>query len=194
MGFGVVNLLSKYVRPALITWNTYNGIAAGSINVDVRVSETHKLSNDVTQQTMENGSVISEHVINNPVELSLQFTETNNTSIVNGALASLSNFNFLSNTKLGPMSTFEKLTKLAEKKVPLTITTQHKIYNNMVIKNMPIMHRAPYRNSLQVACDLKQLNFSKPSFFTYVANELGISKAITPNENGGFQLTSTFGG
>lgn len=185
MGFGVANLLNKYLRPALISWDTYNGIEAGSLNVDVKVSETHRFSNEVTTQTMEDGSVIDEHVINNPMEISVQFEETNNT-IMAGGLFGGASFGGLS---FGPVNTFNVLKNLAEHKVPMTITTQHTIYDNMVIKNMPILHRAPYRNALQVACDMIQLNFSKDTVLSYKPRNTGTKKSASQNVNGGYQNT-----
>jgi len=208
MGFGVANILNKYARPALISWDDWeyveeNGfyglVEKGSINVDVRISETHKYQNNVVTQTMEDGSVIDEHVINKPVELSLQFEETNNTALANGLLGSVSIQNqigqfspWLKSKLGGPVSTFEKLTQLAVRKVPLTITTQHAIYTDMVIKNMPIIHSAPYRGRLQVAFDVVQLNFSKTKTFTYSAKEKGTQKAASENVNSGQQVTLPF--
>lgn len=187
MGFGVSNLLNKYFRPALISWDSYNGVEGGSINVDVKITEAHKFSNDVTLQTMEDGSIIDEHVINNPMEVSLQFEETNNTIFSGGILGSTS---FKPSwMKFGPASTFEKLKQLSENKVPLTITTQHNIYENMIIKNMPILHSAPYRNRIQVACDLVQLNFATLQITSFKAITKAISKAVSSTVSGGVVKT-----
>ena len=185
MGFGISNIINKYIRPALISWESHDGVEAGSINVDVKVSEAHKFSNDVTVQTMEDGSVTDEHVINNPMEVSIQFEETNNTVLAGGILGSAA-FG-VPWMKFGPGNTFNILKTLAEYKVTLTITTQHAIYKDMVIKNMPVLHRAPYRNALQVSCDLVQLNFSKESTFSYKATSEGLQKAVSSNISGGFQ-------
>ena len=191
MGFGVSNLINKYLRPALISWDSNNGVEAGSINVDVKITEAHKFSNDVTTQTMEDGSIIDEHIINNPMEVSIQFEETNNTIMAGGILGSAS---FKPSwLKLGPASTFEKLKQLSEKKVPLTITTQHAIYENMIIKNMPILHSAPYRNRIQVACDLVQLNYSQLQVTAYKAITKAISKAASSTVSGGIVKTSGLG-
>jgi len=185
MGFGVANLINKYIRPALISWDSYNGVESGSLNVDVKISEAHRFNNNVTKQTMEDGSIIDEHVINSPMEVTLQFEETNNTALAGGILGSVSYGP--SWMKFGPKNTFNMLKELSEKKVPLTITTQHAIYENMILQNMPILHRAPYRNAIQVSCDLIQLNFSQMQTFAYKAKSLGTQKSAMTNTDGGFQ-------
>ena len=96
--------------------------------------------------------------------------------------------------KFGTGSTFAKLKELAEKRITLTITTQHHIYENMVIKNMPILHRAPYRNALQVSCDLIQLNFSKIQTYSYKAGNVGTMKSAMGNVSSGRVNTTIFGG
>ena len=189
MGFGISNIINKYIRPALISWSSYNGVEGGRINVDVKISEAHRFSNNVTTQTMEDGSIIDEHVINTPTEITLQFEETNNTVLAGGILGSAAFGSAW--MKFGPGNTFAILRALAEKKVPLTITTPHAIYENMVMKNLPIMHRAPYRNAIQVVCDLIQLNFSIEQTFAYKAISAGIQKAASANQNGGYQQTKS---
>lgn len=187
MGIGLTSFLYKGTKPALISWDSYNGVESGRLQVDVKISESHKFSNEVTTQTMEDGTVIDEHIINNPMEIGLQFEETNNPIIAGGILgSSRASTPWI---KPGPAGTFNALKTLAENKVPLTITTQHAIYENMVIKNMPILHRAPYKNAIQVSCDLIQLNFSSEETFAYKASDENTQKSASQNVNGGQQPT-----
>ena len=41
----------------------------------------------------------------------------------------------------------------------VTLTTEHAIYNNMIIKSFQPLHRAPYKGALQIAVTLQQINF-----------------------------------
>ena len=87
MGFGVSGLINKYLRPALIR---YNGSGTdyflegwkdeNSIVPDVKKSETHSYQSNVTQMALEDGSIVSEHIIQQPISVSIQFEETNNTT------------------------------------------------------------------------------------------------------------------
>lgn len=168
-GAGKTSLADKIV-------NAITGGNTGRIFADVKVSESHRFQSNVTDQTLEDGSVINEHVIPQQPKVTLQIEETNNTM---GAR--------LSGGFYGPQQTFDKLVQLWENAVPLTITTQHKQYKNMVIANMPILHRAPYRNALQVSIDLRQLRFAQMEVVSYKGKTAGLTKAASSNVSGGFQ-------
>ena len=57
---------------ALISSPTY-----GEIMADVKMSEDHTRKNEVTQNTLESGAVIADHVIIHPRVLSINFGVTN---------------------------------------------------------------------------------------------------------------------
>lgn len=160
--------------------NLLTEILITSIRPDVKVSETHKYSNEVTQQTLETGANAAEHIINMPIEVSLQFEETNNTFL-------LFSTHKYGEKLLGIKSTFTKLVDIWENKINCQIVTEHRVYNNMVIKNMPILHRAPYKKSLQVVCDFIQLNFANTEGTTYISSDKGTSKSASSTKSGGKQ-------
>lgn len=161
--------------------NWVGGGNIGRIFADVKVNETHKFQSTITDQTLEDGSSVHEHVIPMPEEVTIQIEETNNTvgsRFVGGFF--------------GPQQTFDKLTELWKKAVPLTITTQHKQYTNMVIANMPILHRAPYRNALQITIDLKKLEFTSLQTFSFKGKTAGLTKAANAGQSLGRKSTSSW--
>lgn len=161
--------------------NKLTGKNYGRIFADVKISEGHRFMANVTEQTMEDGSVVSEHVIPQPEQVTLQIEETNNTfgSRFSGGF-------------YGPQQTFDKLVELWENAVPLRITTQHKQYQDMVIANMPMLHRAPYRNSLQINVDLKKLRFAKMEVVSYKGKTAGTTKSASAQVTGGFTKAPEF--
>jgi len=161
--------------------NKITGGSTGRIFADVKISEAHRFMSNVTEQTMEDGSVVSEHVIPQPEQVTLQIEETNNT------IGSRFSGGFF-----GPQQTFEKLVELWENAVPLTVTTQHKQYTDMVIANMPMLHRAPYRNALQISVDLRKLRFTKMEVVSYKGKTEGLTKAASKNVSGGMQIATDF--
>lgn len=161
--------------------NKLMGTSTGRIFADVKISESHRYMSTVTDQTLEDGSSIHEHVIPQQPQVTLQIAETNNTI---GSRFSRGFF--------GPQQTFNKLVELWENSVPLTVTTQHKQYSNMVIANMPILHTAPYRNALQISIDLRQLEFTKLETISYSGKTEGITKAASSNISAGLQKTQQF--
>lgn len=161
--------------------NKITGGNTGRIFADVKISEVHRYMSNVTEQTLEDGSAVNEHVIPQQPQVTLQIEETNNTL---GAR--------LSGGFFGPQQTFDKLVELWENSVPLTITTQHKQYTDMVISNMPILHRAPYRNALQISVDLKKLRFAKLETVSYKGKTEGLTKAASSAISGGMQKATEF--
>lgn len=207
MGFGVSGLINKYMRPALIKYinpemadvfKKYYGVNtvpelyervnfitawAGTNNItpDVKKSETHSYQSNVTQMTLEDGNIAAEHIIQQPISVSLQFEETNNT-IASGLGFAKGLF--------GPKKTFDQLVEIWKKKAICQIITEHEIYNNMVIQNMPIQHRAPYRNSIAVTCEFTQLSFTTPAMSVYIGKNAGLSLSVSKTISGGQQMMS----
>ena len=157
----------------IISWERADG-NTGRIFADVKISESHKFMSNVTDQTLEDGSSIHEHVIPQQPQVTLQLMETNS------AFGSRSSGDFSGSQQL-----FDKLYNLWETAETLTITTQHKQYRDMVITNMPILHTAPYKNSLQISIDLKRLEFTKLETIKYESDDVGTEKAASENINGG---------
>lgn len=177
MGFGVSGLINKYTRPALIRYNgsgTQNFLEGwkdeNAIIPDVKKSETHNYQSNVTHQAMEDGSIVSEHIIQQPISVTVQFEETNNT------LKAFYN---------GQKSTFEKLRDIWKNKTVCQIITEHEMYSNMVVQSMPIQHRAPYRGSLTITCDFTQLSFVKAQRSVYVGKDEGLTKSSSQTVSGG---------
>lgn len=179
MGFGVSGLINKYLRPALIR---YNGSGTeyflegwkdeDAIIPDVKKSETHGYQSNVTQMALEDGSIVAEHIIQQPISISVQFEETNNT---------------LRGWMIENKSTFDKLVDIWKNKTVCQVITEHKIYDNMVVQNMPIQHRAPYKGALSITCEFTQLSFASPASTVFVGKDEGLTKSASGTVQGGQQ-------
>lgn len=157
-----------------------------NIKPDVRKSETHKYRSNVTEVAMEDGSILAQHVIQRPIEITLQFEETNAGKMISGIVAGVVG---LAGGHI--KSTFEKLTEIWELKIPVQIVTEQKIYNNMIIKNMPIAQSQPYRGALKIMVDFIQLTTVSLQSGTYKGNSAGINKSASPKVDGGLQRTQS---
>lgn len=150
-----------------------------TIDPDVKKSETHQLQSEVTQNVLETGELVTEHIIQKPIKVSLVFEMTNGTigGTLNPQIGSMLGFN----------TVFDKLYKIWEQKIECTITTFHKSYENMVIENMPIVHKAPYKGAYKVACDFIKL--TKKNIGLTPAKEEETAMAATETQEGGLQKT-----
>lgn len=199
MALGIAGVVNVLTRSAIIEWidpekepiidthskiidytveYLYGLVAGNSITPDVKKSESHRYQSEVTQNTMEDGSIVAEHVIQKPITLTISFEMTN------GAIGS--RFSQKIANWVGYSTVFDKLISLWEKKIECTVITQHRKYENMVIENMPIVHKAPYRGAYQVMCDFIQLN-KRDLGYNYPAKEISTAKSAMPTVEGGLQ-------
>lgn len=153
-----------------------------SITPDVRKSEVHKYRSNITEVALEDGSIAAQHIIQKPIEVTLQIEVTNSDKMM---------ANIMKMFDKGPRSVFDKLTDIWRRKIPVTIITEQATYANMVIENMPIVHKQPYKGALQIMVDFKQLSFSTIAGFKGKTKE--IDKSVNPKQDGGFQTTKTVG-
>lgn len=222
MGFGISSFVSRGTRKALIRWvdpennnesevfdnsqdesifnpksiaqnakqfltlSLVGDLATNSITPDVRKSEVHKYRSNVTEVTLEDGSIAAQHIIQRPIEITLQFEETNSGKMIANVLSALG--------FIDQMSTFDKLVDIWRRKIPVTIITEQAQYENMVIENMPIIHKQPYKGALQIMCDFKQLSFYNLAGFQYKGSSKSINKSISSRVEGGMQTTTEVGG
>lgn len=217
MGFGVTGFVNSATRKALIRWFTpddlekkrvydntlqsdvYNtrkfadnakqyitmalvgNIVANEIVPDVRKSEVHKYQSEVTEYAVENGTILAQHIIQKPISISLSFEETNSGKMIRSAMAAYG-VNSVKNANM-----FDQLINIWENKIPVSIITEQREYKNMVVTNMPIMHKQPYRGALQVLVDFTQLTVAQTRLVSYAGLTTSIDKAASPMIDGGFQ-------
>lgn len=202
MGLGITGVVNLLTKSAIIEWidpekepivstnskivnyaveYLYGLVAGNSITPDVKKSESHRYQSEITQNTMEDGTVIAEHIIQKPVTVTLSFEMTN------GTLGT----RFVPNIAkwVGFDTIFDKLIMLWEKKIECTVITHHKKYEHMVIENMPIVHKAPYKGAYQVMCDFIQLN-KRSLGVKYPAKEVSTAKSAMATVEGGLQKTT----
>lgn len=145
------------------------------VKPDVRKSESHKYQSEVTQYAVEDGTIFSQHIIQRPIKVTLQFEETNAGKMIQNIVGSAERML----TGTSKKTIFEQLVEIWERKIPVEIVTDQKIYKNMVIENLPIMHKSPYKGALQIMVDFIQLS----TFQIQVDDKKGITKAVTKAAN-----------
>lgn len=113
------------------------------INVSVKISESHKFSSRATEIPLENGCVITDHVLRTPNELEVSF-EMSNAGV--GALAEAK-------------TAFEKFYTMLESRALVTLVTEHKIYSNVVLIDFSPIHQAPHKGTLSCVATFKEVLF-----------------------------------
>lgn len=119
------------------------GDTVAGVSVSCKVSESHKFQNNVTDVTLENGAVVSDHVIRTPDEVTVIFEMTNA-----GLLA-----------KSEAISAFEELREILDTRETVTLVTEHKIYDNVVLVDFSPVHQAPNKGALSCSATFREINF-----------------------------------
>lgn len=159
------------------------------VTPDVRKSETERLQSDVTDYALEDGSIVSQHVIQHPREVVLYFEETNAGKMVanvGGAILGMAGSR--------PKTVYDQLIEIWEDKVQVEITTDQNIYKNMVMTSAPITQRAPYKGALQISCTFKQLSRAVSDNFGYKGVTTAWDKAASKLKEGGRQVLKSIVG
>lgn len=178
VGISLNTIANFLFGQALISSPTY-----GDIKADIKISEDHTRKNDVTQNTLESGAIIADHVIIHPRVLSINFGVTNTgwTSLLESRSQEI----------------FDKLDNISQTQELVTVTTEHYSYTNMIISNVRMLHSSPYKGALQIACDFEQLNFSSLQVIKTpetVSSIGGIGKSLTDKVNTGKQPVQEMSG
>ena len=114
------------------------------IFLDVTVSEDHHYVSRVTQFPIENGRIITDHVINEPETLSL-------TGIVSDSpLAILSSFNRSTDA-------FNRLIRIHELKERITVVTGIKVYENMIMTSLNVPRNVETGQSLSFVMEFQKV-------------------------------------
>ncbi|AEX65688.1 tail fiber protein [Xanthomonas phage vB_XveM_DIBBI] len=153
-----------------------------SFEVDAVLSETHTLSRQVTDNKVENGSPVTDHIILNPVTLNIQaiVTDAPIKGIIEGAIDAVDNL--LGGSKY-TADCFGALWHLYEHKGYLTVYTQYKTYTNMVIENITIPRDPKDGEALVFNIDMKQIRIVE-SATTTLPPGIGAKKDGTSNAKG----------
>lgn len=118
-----------------------HSLSGGRVQYNVRVKENHELDARVTVNTIENGEVITDHVILLPKKLTLEFEQTN-----------------AFDGKQKAIDAWTELKIMWEDRIPFNVLTYHDSYPNMVIEKVGAIHEAPNKGSLRFSVTLKQIN------------------------------------
>jgi len=126
---------------------TANGLLRGGplvagVEVSVLLSEAHNLTANPTTLSLESGAQVTDHVIVNPDDVSVVFGMTN---VASGADTA--------------RDVFETFKRMRDERQLLELTTEHHVYDNMVITAVNPMHQAPFKGALNVTIRLQQINF-----------------------------------
>ena len=162
-----------------------------TLTLDASLSESHKLTAKTTSFPIEDGSLISDHILNDPKTLTIEgFITDTPLTYLTGLRDALSN---ISGSGSPSKTAFKTLTDLYEKKSKIEVTTGLQVYKNMVIESLDFPRDAKTGKALRFNIGLKQITLTSFTTTAISADKLGdvngSQDQATPQQNVGKQQT-----
>jgi len=137
-----------------------DGVGIGQISIDATVQQEHKLASEVSDNPVEDGSNIVDHVNLLPFQLTLNGVITDS-PIKFGVFSSVVNAGQTIATLFGQtrrsIEAYQQLEKLWESRVPLTIITSLKEYKDMIIESLSVPRTAQTGNAIHFTISFRQI-------------------------------------
>lgn len=142
-----------------------NKTIIGDLILDASHIENIKYSSKLTDHYVENGSVISDHILLQPVSLSLEGSITDDSIDIVGYAQSFFNLptfinNNISNKGAKQIAAYELLTNLYNSKSLVTVVAYLDTFTDMAIENLVFPNDANTGNRLFFKIELKKANFA----------------------------------
>jgi len=138
----------------------FGGIA--SLDFDATLDELHEWKNEVTQNPVETGSPITDHIIEKPDKLRLQGVITN--SPLRGEFAGQY---FGGDTQSPRIQTaFDAIRELHKSRDVVVVYTKHAIYTDMAIESVSIPRNAQIGEEVQFTMDLVNIRLVSTQMVT----------------------------
>ena len=154
----------------------------GEIQLDVIVSESAKTNTTITSNPVENGADVNDHIIINPMTFSMS-------GIVSDTKVSLiSTIAAFTKESSPSIEAWDALLELQASRIPFTLITNLKAYDNVVIENLAETQDKETSNSLHFTANLKEFIFVGSQVLTAEQfNEQSVADQTTPNVEGGLK-------
>lgn len=131
---------------SLLYGKRYLSPRIGTIDLDVTIREQHRFSSRVTTYPVENGTIVSDHIINDPDVVVLE------TLVSDTPLNILSAFN-------RSIDVFNRLVEIHQKREVVTVVTGLKVYESMAITSLEVPRDMRTGQALMFTIELQRVIF-----------------------------------
>jgi hypothetical protein len=144
----LVELLLRQDAGVRLGENASKGSAPAVIEFDATLSQTHLMQASVTRHPVEDGSQITDHIIDQPDAISLVGIISNTPLVFLG---------FLGDSPRRAEEAFQKIEEMKSAGQLVEVTTSLKNYTNMAITSVRCTRDAPKGNVIEVSVDLEEV-------------------------------------
>lgn len=131
-----------------------------NITIDAVIHETHTSTAVCTENPIEGGSVITDHVALKPTELEIEGIITDTPvsfSLIDNATGIINTVKGFTGNKSRSIEAYDKLIKLQQSRRPFKAVTGLKVYNNMILENISVTRDANTGKAIIFKAQMKQI-------------------------------------
>jgi len=161
------------------------------IELDVIVSESAQTNSTITSNPVENGADVNDHIIIEPMTFAISGIVSDTKVTPFGGLIAveqIASANAFTKLSTPSKEAWEELLELQADRVPFTLLTNLKAYDNVVIENLAEAQDKETSNSLHFTANLREIIFVGSQVLTAEQfNESSIADQTVPNIEGGLK-------
>jgi len=134
----------------------------GEIELDVIVNESAQASATITSNPVENGADVNDHIIINPMTFSMTgIVSDTKVSILGGltALGQIASGDAFTKESTPSKDAWESLLELQAERIPFTLITNLKEYENIVIESLSTSQDKDTSNALTFTAGMTEIIF-----------------------------------
>jgi len=163
----------------------------GEIELDVIVSESAQASATITANPVENGADVNDHIIINPMTFSMTGVVSDSKVAILGGINTIEQIasgNAFTKEDTPSKEAWELLLELQAERIPFTLITNLREYENVVIENLSTSQDKDTSNALIFTANMKEIIFVGSQALTaeQFDNQNTADKAV-PNVDGGLK-------
>lgn len=153
-----------------------------SIKLDASLSESHSYTSTITDSPLEDGSVVSDHIIDAPFVLSITGSITNVPSLGIGtltlpAVTAVATVVSIFKKKNKIKDAEEEFRNLRKTKVPFSVITGLRRYKNMVLESFTFNRDASIGDALEFTATIRQIDIVSTKIITIDESDDASKKA-----------------
>lgn len=168
--------------------NTWDAATTKGIVVDCTVSENHNFTCDMTEEPVEQGAKITDHVQLKPKQLTIEGVISDaplGYAIVGNIQNIVKTVASVFGGSVRSIDAFNELEKLQESRVPFTVITGLKRYENMIMVDFDVQRTAETGRALHFKAIMRQIRI--------VQSQTGMSQSLSDNVSNIASKTQDFG-
>lgn len=167
----------------------------GSVTIDASVSETHSDTSDVTENPVEQGAKITDHVQIKPKQLTIQGVISDtpiNFAFVDNVAGAINTVKSYLGGTTRSIDAYNRLVDIQRKRDPITVITGLRVYSNMILQNISVNRTATTGKAVHFTAELREIRIAGTGFLASLESLATDAQNIgAETVNRGNQVTKT---